>query len=138
MAGLVCYYNSHKYHYLFISCSDEKQKYISIMSCEGDPTTFSTFPLHDSKNHISQIKIPANQSIFLRASVNHQDLIFSWSLDNKTWNIIDLILDYSLISDEAGKGAGNSFTGAFVGMCCQDLSGQSNFADFEFFEHIEE
>ena len=138
MAGLVCYYNSHKYHYLFISCDDEKQKYISIMSCEGDPTTFSTFPLHDSKNHLNQIEIPANQSIFLRASVNHQDLIFSWSLDNKKWNIIDLILDYSLISDEAGKGGGNSFTGAFVGMCCQDLSGQSNFADFEFFEHIEE
>ena len=135
MAGLVCYYNSHKYHYLFISCDEDKNKYISIMSCEGDPSTFSSFPLNENKTDL--IKIPGNISIYLRADVDDADLIFSWSIDNVKWNTIDLLLDYSLVSDEAGKGGGNSFTGAFIGMCCQDLSGCSNHADFEFFEYIE-
>jgi len=47
-------------------------------------------------------------------------------------------LNHSLISDEAGRGAGASFTGAFVGMCCQDLSGQNCPADFDYFQYTEE
>ena len=105
------------------------------MSCEGDPSTFSSFPLNENKTDL--IKIPGNISIYLRADVDDADLIFSWSIDNAKWNTIDLLLDYSLVSDEAGKGGGNSFTGAFIGMCCLDLSGCSNHADFEFFEYIE-
>jgi xylan 1,4-beta-xylosidase len=40
-----------------------------------------------------------------------------------------LTLDCCLITDVAGKGEGASFTGAFVGLCWQDLSG----ADFDCF-----
>jgi xylan 1,4-beta-xylosidase len=47
--------------------------------------------------------------------------------------VLAAILDQSLISDEAGKGEGASFTGAFIGMCCQDLSGQARPADFDAF-----
>jgi Beta xylosidase C-terminal Concanavalin A-like domain len=46
-------------------------------------------------------------------------------------------LDYSLISDEAGRGYSKSFTGAFVGMACHDISGRRQPADFEFFEYLE-
>jgi len=30
-----------------------------------------------------------------------------------------------------------NFTGAFVGMACQDLSGAGHAADFDFFEYVE-
>jgi xylan 1,4-beta-xylosidase len=46
-------------------------------------------------------------------------------------------LNHALISDEGGKGEHRSFTGAFVGMCCQDLSGQDCPADFNYFEYVE-
>jgi len=29
----------------------------------------------------------------------------------------------------------NSFTGAFSGLCCQDLSGERLHADFDYFEY---
>jgi len=40
-----------------------------------------------------------------------------------------------VLSDEAGKGEGAQFTGAFVGMCCQDLAGSRKPADFNFFSY---
>ena len=30
-----------------------------------------------------------------------------------------------------------NFTGAFVGMCCQDLAGTAKVADFDYFEYRE-
>ena len=67
----------------------------------------------------------------------YAELIFSWSLDGEHWQQIPVTLDYSVISDEAGVGPGGSFTGAFVGMCCQDLSGQKIAADFDCFYYQE-
>jgi xylan 1,4-beta-xylosidase len=45
------------------------------------------------------------------------------------------VLDASKLSDEYASDF--SFTGAFVGMACQDLSGRSAHADFDFFEYAE-
>jgi xylan 1,4-beta-xylosidase len=45
-------------------------------------------------------------------------------------------LDASLISDEAGRGAFGSFTGAFVGMVAFDMSGSARAADFARFSYI--
>ena len=73
----------------------------------------------------------------MRCDVAYAELVFSWSLDGKQWQKIPVTLDYSLISDEAGKGEGASFTGAFVGMCCQDISGRKVKADFDYFYYRE-
>ena len=48
-----------------------------------------------------------------------------------------LHLDASLLSDEAGKTEHGNFTGAFVGMACQDTSGRARHADFHFFRYRE-
>ena len=39
--------------------------------------------------------------------------------------------------DEVGKGEGANFTGAFVGMCCQDIAGTRQPADFHWFDYRE-
>ena len=44
LAGLICYYNSCKFHYLYISTDDEIGKHIGIMSCEADKSSAVTFP----------------------------------------------------------------------------------------------
>ena len=64
-------------------------------------------------------------------------LDFSWSVDGENWNRAPVTLDQSLISDEAGGGDGSNFTGAFLGMACQDISGQDCPADFDYFEYRE-
>ena len=58
-------------------------------------------------------------------------------MDGSTWQEMPLRLDYSIVSDEAGKGEGASFTGAFVGICCQDISGANLPADFDYFHYRE-
>ena len=54
-----------------------------------------------------------------------------------SWTTVGDMLDYSVLCDEAGKGEGANFTGAFVGMCCQDLTGTARHADFPWFEYQE-
>lgn len=46
------------------------------------------------------------------------------------------VLDVSLISDEGGRGAHASCTGAFVGMRAHDLTGQGWVVDFTGFSYV--
>jgi xylan 1,4-beta-xylosidase len=45
--------------------------------------------------------------------------------------------DASILSDEASAPGAPNFTGAFVGMACQDLAGTALAADFDWFEYRE-
>ena len=84
-----------------------------------------------------RIPLPAEGPIRLRAEVDFEHLYFSWASQGDNWQRLPLKLDYSVLSDEAGTGAGNNFTGAFVGMAAQDLSGAAMPADFAGFEYRE-
>lgn len=131
-AGLICYYNAHKFHYLYVSY-DENGIHIDVMSCLGDESLKADFPIYQQR-----IPITSQQSehIGLRADIDYGRLTFSYSVDGNAWLPI-CELDYSLISDEAGKGEGANFTGAFVGMCCQDLTGANIAAEFDYFTYSE-
>jgi len=141
-AGLVCYYNAHKYHYLYVSIDEQGRRFVDIMSCAGDPTTATSFPLREGQTDPAtfdqRYRLPAEGAVWLRCRVDHAVLRFAWSTDGTAWQDLPGTLDYSVISDEGGKGEHRSFTGAFVGMCCQDLSGQGCPADFDYFEYREE
>ncbi|HKU16172.1 MAG TPA: glycoside hydrolase family 43 protein [Steroidobacteraceae bacterium] len=132
-AGLVCYYNGHKHHYLYISSDERIGKHLGIMSCPGDLSLASSFPLVRDP-----IAIESGRAIRLRASVRNERLTFAWAYSGEhSWRSIPVTLDASLLSDEAGKGEGANFTGAFVGMCCQDLTGRRHPADFAHFIYTE-
>ena len=130
LAGLICYYNSCKFHYLYISTDDDIGKHIGIMSCEANRTTAVSYPIHENR-----VSLPKGSPVWLRASVNNARLVFSWSVDGDKWQEIPVELDQSLLSDEAGINGGEQFTGAFVGMTCNDLSGRRKHADFDFFNY---
>lgn len=132
-AGIMCYYNAHKFHYLCVSCNDAGEKHLSIISCAGDERWNLDYPIESSR----EVSLPRKQAVWLRADVGFDVLRFSWSLDGERWTASEGELDYSLISDEAGRGYSKSFTGAFVGMACHDISGRRQPADFEFFEYQE-
>lgn len=130
LAGLICYYNSCKFHYLYISTDHDIGRHIGIMSCEADRSMAVNYPIEHAR-----VRLPEDGLVWLRADVDHAELKFSWSLDGETWNRIPVVLDQSLLSDEAGFEQGEQFTGAFVGMCCNDLTGARKHADFEFFSY---
>ena len=43
MAGLVCYYNSSKFHYFYISRDEESGKRLRVMSALADQVTSDAF-----------------------------------------------------------------------------------------------
>ncbi|MBS1184302.1 MAG: yagH, partial [Proteobacteria bacterium] len=75
--------------------------------------------------------------VHLRVEVDEERLYFAFSLDGETWTFIDRVFDASILSDEAAAPGTPNFTGAFVGMACQDMSGDRLAADFDFFDYRE-
>jgi xylan 1,4-beta-xylosidase len=130
MAGLVCYYNSSKYHYLLVSHDEHLGRVLDVISCKGQQA--GEYGLD------SPVPLPPDGCIWLRAQVNREQLRFSYAITSGEWLELPLTLDYSLLSDEVGEGGEHAnFTGSFVGLCCQDMSGDSCLADFSFFHYRE-
>ena len=129
MAGLVCYYNSSKFHYLYISHDAELGKHIRVMSCLPDQVQSDVFT--------PPIAIPTGVPVHLRVEVDYERLYFAYRLDGQEWCRVPGQFDASILSDEAGPPGNPNFTGAFVGMCCQDLAGTGRPADFDTFTYRE-
>lgn len=126
-AGLACYYSSENYYYAAIT-QDEKQGRVLVLQSAQKSLTYTYA--------CDPIPIANNGPVYLRAKVDFEHLDFSYSLDGETWTALGPTLDYSLLSDESA-GAHENFTGSFVGLCCQDLTGNFAHADFSFLDYRE-
>jgi len=129
MAGLVCYYNSAKFHYLYLSYDAALGKHLRVMSCLPDQVASDAFS--------APVAIPAGSPVHLRVEVDYERLYFFYKLPGSEWVRLPGPLDASILSDEASAPGNPNFTGAFVGMCCQDLAGTRHPADFDMFEYRE-
>ncbi len=129
VAGLVCYYNTEHFHYLYVSY-DENSGSTAINVISQDEKSFTdafTAPLPLKGN-----------SVRLRASIDGDKLQFSFS-EGGEWQPIGDVLDYSILSDDyvCQKSYYNAaFTGSFVGVCCQDHSNQTEWAYFRNFKYL--
>ena len=128
-AGLVAYYNRHQFHYLFVSRNNAGARVLGIQTCPGVwPEGWVDLPLGDGV-------IIADGPIRLGVDVDLETLQFWYALDGGDKQTIGPVLDASILSDEAGRGEHACFTGAFVGMAAQDVSGRAHPADFGFFSY---
>jgi xylan 1,4-beta-xylosidase len=128
-AGLVLYYNRHKFHFLAISHDARRGRVLTVMSCLGDwQDGRLSFPLAEP------VALPAEGAVRLSAEIDHARLIFAYDAGDG-WRKLAPDLDASLVSDEAGRGEHGSFTGAFIGMMAFDTSGAGLPADFDWFEY---
>jgi xylan 1,4-beta-xylosidase len=126
-AGLIYYYNSHKFHYLSVSADESAGKHLRVMSGVPDQAGIWT----------AAIPLPRNVPLRLRIEVDCERLLFAYRLGGQAWQWIPEQFDASQASDEAGPPGMPNFTGAFVGMCCQDTAGTRLAADFDDFEYRE-
>ncbi len=125
MAGLICMYDRQNFYYLRVSHDDELGKCIGIVTAQNNVVN----------QPVQDVSINAWNSVYLRVMVDYDELKFYYSKDEKNWTPLGPIMDASTLSDEfclEGR-----FTGAFVGLCCQDMSGRDKNADFDWFEYRE-
>jgi len=132
MAGLIIYYNTGHYHYLYIT-KNGTDKLISIISSNN----FVTWEQEE------RIQITGTKRVVLKATINKQELQFGYNLNETDTNFKNIgnSLDMSLLSDdnvrEGSERYRPAFTGSFVGMCCQDLKTNNKHADFDWFAYKE-
>ncbi|MFB7339079.1 glycoside hydrolase family 43 protein [Streptomyces hydrogenans] len=121
MAGLVHYYNTTLWHYLHLTWDDELGRVIRLGTCAHGRYTEPVPPL------------PAQDGpLELRLSVRGTEGRFAWRpAGTDPWLPVGDALDVTLLSDESatrgdpdtGHYTAWGFTGAFAGMCAQDLTG---------------
>ena len=128
-AGLVCYYNSAKFHYLYATHDAKLGKHLRVMSCLPDQVQSDVFT--------PPIPIPAGKPLELRAEIDFERLYFAYRVGGGNWQWLPQLFDASILSDEATAPGAPNFTGAFLGMACQDISGSGRPADFDYFEYRE-
>lgn len=132
LAGLVCYYNTAHFHYLHVSANDEGKKCLQIIS-------------HDHFKHLEAFKEPLilpEGIIYLKAALTGASLQFYYAIKEDEWIKASAELNAGILSDDYVREGGTryrpAFTGAFVGLCCQDLTGKNHPAYFDWFNYEED
>jgi len=130
-AGLVCYYNGSKFHYLFVSHDESCGKHLRVMSSLPEQAQRDAFT--------TPIPIPRGKRIELRVEVDEERMLFAYRVEGEgaAWQWLPEQFDASILSDEAAAAGTANFTGAFVGVACQDMAGTALHADFDWFEYRE-
>ncbi len=127
MAGLVCYYGGSKFHYLHVSHDEAAGRSLRVMSALPDQIQADAFT--------PPIPIPPGP-LQLRVEVDEERLQFAWRPAGEgAWTWLPELFDASILSDEAAPPGTPNFTGAFVGMACQDVAGTARPADFAWFDY---
>lgn len=120
-AGIACYYDSKHYYALGLTYDEDLQSTVLELT-EVDKQYKE---LLDKK-----IIIPYNnQKVYMRVVIEGYKLQFYYSLDHKQWHQAGSDYDFSKISDDYAGG----FTGAMVGLFCQDLIYSNLWAKFDYF-----
>ena len=127
MAGLVCFYNTGLYHYLYMSVDERAGTCLYVQTAQNGEIRYPLDTAFISLNNATKI--------FLRAKMSYDRLTFMYSFDRNEWIRACDDLDSSILSDDYSAKWG--FTGNFIGLACQDLSGQRKHADFDFLEYLE-
>lgn len=126
MAGLICIQDTQNFYYLRITWDETAGKCLGIITANNDSFQF---PL------LEEVRLEGWQRCHLQVTVDYDRLQFGYSADGVSWERLGPVLDAAMLSGEQCQEG--EFTGAFVGMCCQDLSGQRQPADFDYFEYQE-
>jgi xylan 1,4-beta-xylosidase len=126
LAGLICLYDPINWYYLRISRDEDLGKCLGILTSDNN---------RYDEPLLKEVSIEGWRQCHLRVSVDREKLQFSYSADGAEWTDIGPMLDATRLSDEYCQEG--CFTGAFVGLCAQDLSGRRKHADFDYFEYRE-
>lgn len=122
MAGLVCLYDTEHFYYLNVSKLIGIGVCFNVISCDN---------LNFEQVVSESVCEEQAGRYFMKVCVRNEKIQFYYSFDETNWIKIGENLDALKLSDEHCNG----FTGAYVGICAQDLMGTKKYADFDYFEY---
>jgi len=122
MAGLVCYYDTGNWVYLRVSRDEALGKTLSILTCDNG---------HYDEPLDRELVIEGWQRVYLKVRYERDTFGFAYSANGLDWSELPLRFPTYKLSDDHCRGLG--FTGTFIGLCAQDLSGARLHADFDYF-----
>ncbi|MDD5015731.1 MAG: glycoside hydrolase 43 family protein, partial [Atribacterota bacterium] len=126
MAGLILRYNEKNQYYLRMS-KDEQ------LGC--NTLGIIIFKKGRVEMPVSPEIILVADRVYLSVEMTDKVIQFHYSIDRENWQPIGSKLESKFLSDEMADPLG--FTGMFVGVACQDLSGKRKHADFDYFIYNE-
>ncbi len=130
MAGLVCFYNTAHFHYLHVSANNEGKRCLQIITHDH----FEPFEAYQEA-----LSLPDTGFIYLKVTLNGIELQFYYAIKENEWIKAGAVLNAGILSDDYVREGGTryrpAFTGAFVGLCCQDLTGNKMPAYFDWFNY---
>ena len=129
MAGLICYYGGAKFHYLYVSHDDALGRCLRVMSALPDSPAGRR--VHGPASRFRPGRSNCGSRWISSASTSR------YRVAGGEWTWLPQMFDASILSDEATSPGLPNFTGAFVGMACQDMAGTALPADFDWFEYRE-
>lgn len=118
-AGLIYRYNENNQYYLYVSYDEELESTVIIAASIYD----AKFKIMDT------VKVSGNE-FELYLEVAETEGQFSY-MDHRVKKKVGPQFDVSNLSDDFAHG----FTGAFVGICVQDIRDQKKYADFKSFRY---
>lgn len=126
MAGLIFYYDTEDYVYVRITHDENLGKCLGIIHSKNGQYD-ELLP--------EDLSIEGSKACGLKAIVEQEWLQFYYSTVESEWHKVGEPVDVSHLSDDYGDYI--RFTGTFIGMCVQDLSGTRKHADFDYFIYKE-
>ena len=126
MAGLAAYYNSRNWVYLRVSRDETLGKSLNILSCDNG--------VYDEALR-QDISVDNSARVYLKLTFARETFSFAYASEVGAWQTIGPRFDAGKLSDDYCSGL--SFTGTFIALCAQDLSGARQHADFDFFVYRE-
>lgn len=127
MAGLIVYYDTKDYLYLRITHDEGHGKTLGIIRSKDGVYEDTLTP---------EVPLPAGGSVALKVVIDREFAQFYYKAGESSWEMIGPALEIYHLSDDFP--AYIRFTGTFIGMCAQDLSGMLHPADFDYFEYLEQ
>lgn len=125
MAGLIFMYDTDNYLYLHVSRDEEIGKCIALLKAENKKYEYLT----------DYLPLRENQAVYLKMEIEENFVQFSYGYSQQDMRKAGPSVNAGFLSDEACDEGW--FTGAMIGICCQDLTGFGKYADFDYFEVTE-
>ena len=122
MAGLIFMYDTDNYLYLHISHDEDMGKCITLLKAENKRYEYLT----------DYLPLESGRDVVLKLRIRGSRVQFFYGYCGDALREIGPCVNASFLSDEACREGW--FTGAMIGICCQDLTGFGKYADFDWFE----